>query len=924
MTDRWYDKSIEWVIEHLNTDTANGLSRKAASARGMRYGDNVIYPIPKKSFHTYLAHIITDFTSILLIASAVIAVIFEQGTSAAVIAATLVINYIIAIFTYVKAQRVLENMGHFALPTAKVMRDGKLYMVKQEQLVAGDIIYVASGDIVPADVRLLEGEGLAALEVNLTGIPRSQEKDAAFIDHRNLPPSGQKNMLFASTILTSGSGKAVVCEVGEDTLVCKMGKNKPIVSHEKLGILKSLGRYCGIWSLCMIALIFLFTVICLFTNTLGQGVFHTFMTGLSLAVASMSELYTAFGYIIIACGIFNAVHQYKDINSGALIKNSAKLEKLKDVTCLIVPKDGTFTVKDLKIDRIYRDGEWFTSGDKRFAERCADVIRYGVISTGIYGAARLVANNDSRNNIYSPEEDALIMLAEKHHMYNVTLERDNPVVEHISMGEESRLHTTLFRSGADHMLALRGEPGEVLSRCTTYTHNGAIYKLTTEKMNEMLVSASMVTKQAYRIVAVATRISRYNSLTRLGAAQNELNFEGFLAIREPILPGAAKNVAMCRAAGVKVIMLCDDVSLNNRYLAEAVGVIRNESERIDAAALADMKIGLFRANLDLYRLYEGINTTQKRLLVKYLRESGEKVAFLGHELDELILLKESDVSFSQSITISEKAGRTGVDLTSRRIPVYTKNSKESAKNGCEALKFESDIIISEADKSGSGGFNAIIRALGVSKVIYLNLFRMLKYLVTSQFARLFAVFICAAAGFPGLTPTQILVCGLVMDMLSVMVISFEKPARDFMLYKVDTEKRLRQPLPYILQSVIFGLFWAVLMTSPSLVSMMWELNIPDAQLSTTAFIGFLLSQFAVMTEIKKEKSIFVANIKISGVYMLTFAALVCFIAACFLIPAFGALFSVTALDLFGIFAAVLPSILMIMLFELYKVINKNL
>ena len=114
------------------------------------------------------------------------------------------------------------------------------------------------------------------------------------------------------------------------------------------------------------------------------------------------------------------------------------------------------------------------------------------------------------------------------------------------------------------------------------------------------------------------------------------------------------------------------------------------------------------------------------------------------------------------------------------------------------------------------------------------------------------------------------------------------------------------------------------MTSPSLVSMMWELNIPDAQLSTTAFIGFLLSQFAVMTEIKKEKSIFVANIKISGVYMLTFAALVCFIAACFLIPAFGALFSVTALDLFGICAAVLPSILMIMLFELYKVINKNL
>lgn len=912
------------MIEHLNTDMANGLTRKAASARGMRYGNNVIYPIPKKSFHTYLAHIITDFTSVLLIASAVIAVIFEQGTSAAVIGATLVINYIIAIFTYVKAQRVLENMGHFALPTAKVMRDGKLYMVKQEQLVAGDIIYIASGDIVPADVRLLEGEGLAALEVNLTGIPRSQEKDAAFIDYRNLPPAGQKNMLFASTILTSGSGKAVVCEVGEDTLVCKMGKNKPIVSHEKLSILKSINRYCGIWSLCMIALIFLFTMICLFTDTLGQGVFHTFMTGLSLAVASMSELYTAFGYIIIACGIFNAVNQYKDVNSGALIKNSAKLEKLKDVTCLIVPKDGTFTVKDLKIERIYCDDEWFSSGDKRFAEHCADVIRYAVISTGIYGAARLVANNDSRNNIYSSEEDAIIRLAEKHHMYNVTLERDHPVIDHIAIGEDSRLHTTLFQAGAEYKLALRGEPGDLLSRCTTYTYQGVRYKLTQEKINELLVSAFMITKQAYRVVAVATRVSQYNTLTRLGAAQNELNFEGFLAIREPILHGAAKNVAMCRAAGMKVVMLCDDVSPNNRYLAEAIGVIKDERECIDASALANMKIGLFRANLDLYRLYEGINTTQKRLLVKYLRESGEKVAFLGHELDELILLKECDVGFSQSMTISEKAGKAGVDLTSRRIPVYAKNAKESSKNGCEALKFESDIIISEADKSGGGGFNAIIRALGVSKVIYLNLFRMMKYLITSQFARLFAVFICAVAGFRGLTPTQILVCGLVMDMLAVMVISFEKPAHDFMLYRVDIEKRLKQPLPYMIQSVIFGLFWAVLTVLPSLISVVCQLNISEAQLNTAAFIGFLPAQFAVMTEIKKERSIFVPNIKISGVYMLTLTMLICFIAACFLIAPFGALFEVCSLELYGIVAAILPSVLMILIFELYKVISKNL
>ena len=201
---------------------------------------------------------LTDFTALLLVFTALLAAIFEDTPQALILIAVLAVYYAAAIFAYVKAQRVLEKSGSHALPTAKVMRGGKLYMVRGEELVPGDIIFVSAGDIVPADARLIESDGLAALEVSLTGAIKAVPKDANFLEYRELSPNEQKNMLFASTILTAGTGRAVVCATGPDTLVCELKKNPPVVSHEKLSVMTALKKFCRIWSLCMSAAIFLY------------------------------------------------------------------------------------------------------------------------------------------------------------------------------------------------------------------------------------------------------------------------------------------------------------------------------------------------------------------------------------------------------------------------------------------------------------------------------------------------------------------------------------------------------------------------------------------------------------------------------------------------------------------------------------------
>ena len=918
MNDIWYDKTVEQIEQKLKTSTAKGLHQREAFKRKRKVGANIIYPIPKGSFYSYLKHIVTDFTSILLILTAIIAAVFENNVSSAVIIGILLLNYGLAIFSYVKAQRVLEDMGDFALPSAKVIREGRVYLIKQEDLVPGDIIHVSAGDIVPCDARLYDTDELEVLEANLTGVPHSVKKDENFIDYRNIIPAQQQNMIFASTIVTKGIGRAIVCVTGEDTQVCIFEKNTPIVSHEKLSIIGVLKKYCAVWSLVMLAVVFVLTILDLAVGTATRGLFDIFFTGLSLAVASMSEFYMAFGYIVIACGIFGAVQRFKDINSGAMIKNTVKLEVLKDLTCLVVPKECAFSIKNMRVERIFANSTTYGINDYKFIDNCRQVIHYGLISTGLYGRDKLVESNLKNENINTAEEDSLIHIAEKFGLYTVELDKTFPLVEHVPMSEKSLFETSLVYTGGTYVVAARGEIHKILESCRYYTENGNIYPLTHDKINEIKISASLITREAYRVVGVASKTTIHATLSRLEACQADMIFEGFMAIREPMLPGAAKNISKCQAAGIKVIMLCEDISENNRHLAESLGIAHDTTDIINTNELAQMKDGLFRANIPIYRVYEGLTASQKKLLIQYLKDTGEVVGFLGRELNEIALFEHSDVSFAQSMTVSVKAGKKGVDLTNRSVPIQTKDSKYSTKGRCEAVKFLSDVIISDADKQGRGGFNAIIDALTFSKVVYKNLLRMVKYLITVQSARLFLIMYSVITHEALLMPIQILFSGLVIDFIAVIIIAFEKPSTDIMKQPVDTEKRLQNPLGHNMQCVIFGLFWAIIMIV--MVRLLNYYYIPNTvgEMISGTFISFIMTQIITLNETMKERSLFIPNVRINGIYLITIVMAAAIITVGILFPPFGTLFGIVEINLITWGAVVAIPLCMLILYEIYK------
>ncbi|MBQ7779328.1 MAG: cation-transporting P-type ATPase [Clostridia bacterium] len=921
MAEKWYDKSAVQTATILGTNVGTGLDRDEVRRRRKLDGENDIYPTPKKNYKTYLAHLLTDFNSLLMLTVLLIAAIFEETENLFVMLAVLLTYYTVAMVTYMKSQSVLDDMGKGALPNAKVLREGRVYMVKQRRLVRGDVIYISAGDIVPCDARLVESNDLEVLEVNVTGVTHAVRKSARFEEYHDVAPANQKNMLFASSIVTKGNAKAICCEIGGETLVCKMKKNQPIVSHERLQVFERIAVFCRRWTLAMTTGVFILTVLSLLVESTNNGIFPSFMTGVSLAVSSMSEFYTAFGYIVLACGIFGALNRKKEVNRGALIKNSSKLEDIKNLTCLIVPKEGAFNIRGMSLEKVFANGDVYAKEDRGFKKNAARVLRYALISTGKYGAGMLTRNNMLGENIYTSEEDAIIKAAEGLSEYNIGLERRYPMVEHVDRGTRgSGFDTTLVHYENGFFVSLRGDYSSILPLCRYYTEDSRVYTMTDEKLNNFYIEAEKLARQSYRVIAIASKDTVYNNLRRVANCHTELTLEGLLAIREPILPDAAKNVLRCKNAGIKVIMLSPDESENNAVVAESLGIASSPDQLVTGRALSGMKEGIIRADLDKYAVYQGLTLAQKRMIVRYLQEKGEKVGYLCSELDEIILMKDADVGFAQSVTLSDRSGGSGVDLSRHNIPIYSKDAN-SGQTGCEALKFVSDVIVSEPDSSGTGGFNAIVDAFLCSKSVYYNLHRMLKYMISTQIARLLLVFISLLCGFTALIPSQILFLGLVTDFAAIIIIAFEKP--DYSLVKASSNVggKLHNPFIKNPEAALMGILWAVV-TAVSAVMLTKTSVMPESAVTAYCFVSFIIAQIAMLNECKREQSVFNKNVRVNGAYITMLVVVIAFIAFAFALPSFGELFGIVPISPYAALALLIPAVILTVAYEIFKAITR--
>lgn len=886
----WYQLTPDETARILHTDLKNGMKRRDLKAALRRDGDNIIYPISRNLFYDGLKRILLDFTTILLLAVALIAAAFDVYSSAALLAYIVLFYLILSVGVYIRSQQMLESMERYTLPVVRVMREGKIYMVEQKKLVRGDLVFLHKGDIVPADLRLIASEHFVTQEDNLFDVQTFTEKNAAVMYAAQVSPDLCANMAYASTLVVQGEATGIVVETGEDALVCVLGKNAPVISHEKISAMESLRRFSRIWSLCMLGVIFLLTALHLVLHG-GVRLFDAFLMSLSYAVSSMSEMLVPFGCIVIACGIYGGIRKYRDVNSGYVIKKPIAIDRLRQLTCLVLPKEGVFTAKEYDAELICTSNHTYKVVDTQAKWKMERIALYALLSTGQYGP-NVIADREQYAK-RSTEDVSIIAMAKKMNLYNSQLDREYPLLDHLEKGENSRFFTSLVRHGQEVTAIVRGGPMDILSRCGTYVSGGETRILDEKTRNRLINLYRKLARQTMHIVAIASKKSAYNNLRFADTLQQNMVFEGFVVFRVPFLRGVGQSIQKCRRAGIKLILLAENGSEENYYFAKHLGIIRDDGEVLQRADYEALVPDIKQQAVSYYKMYCGLTAAQQSEVIHNLRLNGERVGFLGHDLSDLQMMRQANVTFTRSITIS--AGRRRGVVAVNNDLVTASTADIYAHQGCEALKFASDVIVSDVDAKGNGGFNAIADAIAGAKLIDRNLMNVVRYLFTSQIARLLLVVVSAVCSVSLITPVQLAVWGLIFDLLSVFIFAFERPVEEEVLAMRNSAKDLLQhPGRMFRYCTLFALIWALPSLFVYFVPLLFA-NPPGALArGGAAFLAACVMQLLVLLCYKRDRWLFRRGVRFSGIFVLYFLLMLEFLALCFLLPNFGAVLGLYA------------------------------
>ncbi len=910
MNKKWYEMNEAELEAELETSAVNGLTRKVASRR-VKKRQNLIFRLPHGSFSSYLKDMMSDSSSLVLIIAALIAGIFENTVLSYTISAIILLNCFSAVFTYVKAHRVLEEMCEYSLPGAKVIREGHLYLASMSSLVVGDLIYLSAGDIVPADARIIASENFFVSEKGITGNVSAIRKSPQNVSPDNKSAESMFNMVFATSVVLKGNARAIVVETGEDTLISKTEGGKLEFNQDNLDIFFVLKKYASRLSLSMLALVFVIMFLEITIGLTVRGMYEIFLGGMSLAVAAMTEFYTAFGYIIVACTLFGARTDKGRKSGGVILKNINSIEKLRDINCIVFKKNGILTQKNKLVASLYANAEHYEIKNTTAADGFRELLEAATITTGMYTSASLGNNAVLAERSTTLDEDAIIECAKKYGLYNISLEKRYPILMHIRSGKNSHYDFSAVQTLKGVYVYIKGYARSVLEACNEYYIGNVSIPIDNKLKLKLLSVIDEYEKTNVEVYAIAKEQSTRESLLAGPniVCRSKMTLMGFITLKAPLYDGTAMVIDKLKGAGIKCVLNTPNASPEDIQSAKSLGICKSDTDILTERLFESMKDETLAATVSTYSVYSGLKNSSLRKILNTLKNNGYNVGYCAESLSDISVMECAHIGYAHADIVSKDKN---------------KNANAPNADNFDALRFKADVIIPTNMQKKDGGIAAVKQSILTAKLIYKNIINMLAYLVNVQFARLFIVLYSVFTQANVLTPVQILFGGLIFDFLSVLVVAFTRPGLstfdDYNSARTEMKKLPR----FILRNALFGIFWAAMTIFVPLIMTRMGYAVEGISLTTAAFMSFSLLQLIVLCEIKRYDSIFkVSAFNINPMYVLT-----CFTVFVVMLIGFvsGKIGNVFGLLLPGKYALIATGIIVVTvlcLHELYKYISKK-
>ena len=737
----WYHTPLEQLLEQIATGKDDGLSEDEANARLRRYGLN---ELPKLSKRSELAILIEQFMSVpvgLLATSAVVSVATGGVLDAVVIMSVVAINAGIGFFTERQAEKTITSLTKTQTRYAHVMRGGKVQQVSHARVAPGDLLLLSPGDFVAADARLVRSHRLTVDESALTGESLPVVKSSHMRCDDKTPLADRLNMVHMGTMVTGGSGSAVVVATGAATELGKIqsmvGATRPPETPMQMQ-LEKIGTQLAVISSAVCASVFVIGLL------RGQSFLQMLKSAISLAVAAVPEGLPTVATTTLALGIRNMQQHH------VAIRRLNAVETLGSVQVFCLDKTGTLTLNKMTVVATHVGGRSIVISGAQFITDAevidpvgrADYLRFLQVLV-LCNESETTQQGDAVVFDGSPTENALLELAINAGIDIDALRAQLPRLK-IQYRSEIRpyMWTCHKLSDTTQLVAIKGSPLQVLDMCRFHYGDDGLQQLDDDAKARILAANDDMAGDALRVLGVAYAEQPLGNED----VYQDLVWLGLSGMIDPLRTGMPDLIHTFHQAGIQTVMITGDQSATAYAIGRQLGLNQDGSLQIlDSTRLDKLDADLLRGVIDKVHVFARVSPAHKLQIVQALQQSGKVVAMTGDGINDGPALKASDIGVAMGGATTDVA------------------------RSVSAVVLEDDNL------------HTMVDAIHQGRAIYNNIRKSVHYLISTNLSEIEVMLAGISLGFgQALNPMQLLWINLVSDIFPGLALSMEAPEPDLM------------------------------------------------------------------------------------------------------------------------------------------------
>lgn len=747
----WHSTALNEVLQELNVEDKKGLSNGEADLRLDRYGKNVITKLEKPSFLKIFLSQFKRKTVIALIAVALLSFVVSlmynaaNGFSSLLLVAIIILNAFISAYHIFRCDNAMDDIKQKTDPKATVLRDGIVKSISAAALVPGDVILLETGDYIPADARIIESSEFRCNESTLTGedVPVEKNADSVFEDITTV--ENRANMVFTGCNVVHGTAKAVVVATGLNT---ETGRNSAILQQtgkESLPVqneLDVIGKFVNIIILVVCIIVFVLEIIQNFSSgSFALMTLDVLLNTMALAVAAIPEGLPAIATIVIAIGL------QRILQDNIILKDSTALELLGKADVICSDKTGVITRNKMMLSKIFDGKNLIDIETEALSDASKMVLNLACACSTL--------ENDST-------EDAIKKACITYNsMSKKDIDSMFPKLAEIPFDSERKSMTVITMVNEKPYAIVKGAPEIVVPKCLGCNAEEIL------KLNDAFAA------DALRNVCIAIReLENIPANPNPDEIETDLTFVGLLGLIDPPREGIAEEIASCKRAGIKTVMITGDNLITAKAVAANVGILSSDEEAITGAELAEMDDEELVQNIHKYSVFARVFPSDKLRIVKAWQKRKKIVAITGDSLQDADALAAADVGCA--------IGKFGTDVA----------------------KGNADIIIS------NNRFDSIVHAVRESRGLFSNIKKSVYYLLSCNLAELLTMLVgIIALPIPPLSSVQLLWINLLTDSAPAISLSMEKAEKTVMHRKAFFSNKifdLKSLISVLVQSIFIA------------------------------------------------------------------------------------------------------------------------